>query len=117
MLEVYRDLNPLAPLTRTTSCSFDETGVFRLTIDGVSLSANPNSHAVSINVLIIEKPDEERPTPKRPDTKTDLSFPIAYWHTSGSEAAVTSLLAGAGKLASLVMRKPQSSPVFTKVVA
>jgi hypothetical protein len=108
---------PVPKTIRATS-SFNEHGVFKLQVDGVWLLARPDSYAVTICVPVkVGKPDPEQITPQKPDSKTAISIPLAYWHNPGSEAAVVSLLAGAGRLASLAMNISPSSSATEEIAA
>ena len=103
---------PVPKTIRATS-SFNEHGVFELQVDGVWLFARPDSYAVYVPHLLVI--DDEHghhryfPNLSAAQIIKDTDAPLAYWPNSGSEAAIISLYAGAGRLASLVMGKLQSS--------
>lgn len=92
---VYRTLNPGTTLIPKISSAFDQYGVFELQVEGVGLFAKPNSYAVFV--------------PDASAIMTNTSDPLAYWRNPGSQAAVISLYAGAGTLASLAMKASKSS--------
>jgi hypothetical protein len=79
------------------SCDFDGHGVFKLRAADVRMIPRPDSYAVTACFPVhVGEPDPNQVVPQRPDAITDLSLPLAYWHTpaQGSKAAIKSLEAG-----------------------
>jgi hypothetical protein len=116
--KIIRSLNPITASTPEISGTeipdaFNQYGVITLNAGETWLRARPDSYAVYIPHLLVidDKHGHHRYFPNLSAAQIikDTDAPLAYWPNSGSEAAIISLYAGAGTLASLAMGKLQSS--------